>query len=101
MGVRAFSPLSYFPQVDRVNRLVESACRSYLNAVDEDPTLIPEMDIKHCDIKQVTNVLANAYFTEYILPKVEYFEDFIEVLDGIRANHITALYREAERFICR
>lgn len=129
MGVRAFSPLSYFPQVDRVSRLVESACLTYLNDVDEDPTVVPDMDLNEksdpfamhrlifihgckeisqrlqskgdCDIKQVTNVLANVYFTECILPKVEYFEDFIEVLDGIRANHITALYREAERFICR
>lgn len=45
MGVRAFSPLSYFPQVDRVSRLVESACLTYLNDVDEDPTVVPDMDL--------------------------------------------------------
>ncbi|KHN73142.1 hypothetical protein Tcan_16437 [Toxocara canis] len=127
MCLRAFLPLLYFPQVDHANRLVESACQQYLKDFDDDRTNIPDLDVLDeeadpfaahrliflhgckeiaqrlqsngdCDIKQV---FANIYFTEYLLPNVQYFEDFIEVLEGTRAHHITALYREAERFICR
>lgn len=128
MCAKAFSPLCYLPHLGRTSRRLEATCRSVLEEVETNAITVPDLDLLleggemfavhrkvftfgctevenrmrgSCDEKQIKNVFANIYFTEFVLPNVTYFEDLIEVIEGTRSHHIPALTREAERFLCR
>ncbi|KHN88892.1 hypothetical protein Tcan_02610 [Toxocara canis] len=127
MDERAFSPLCYLPSVDHASCRLEAECHKYLKEVETNKILVPDLDLVlndpdifavhrqiflhgckevdrrlngSSDAKQVTNVFAHVYFNKCIMPGVECFEDFMEVIEGSRNHHIPALTREAERFIC-
>ncbi|KIH63060.1 hypothetical protein ANCDUO_06648 [Ancylostoma duodenale] len=44
---------------------------------------------------------AHVYFERVLMREVQYFEDFISLLEGIGQAHIPPLRKEIERFICR
>ncbi|MFH4979483.1 hypothetical protein AB6A40_006192 [Gnathostoma spinigerum] len=131
INTEMFSPWRYLPQLDSTTGLVESTCRKFLKEVQEDISIIPDSDIilenvdetdpfavhrhifnyglkevelrsgSNCDPKKVKNVFANIYFSEFLVPEMECYEDFVDMIVGARRHHIPALIREAERYICR
>ncbi|EPB76395.1 hypothetical protein ANCCEY_04505 [Ancylostoma ceylanicum] len=44
---------------------------------------------------------AHVYFERVLMREVQFFEDFISLLEGIGQAHIPPLRKEIERFICR
>uniref|UniRef100_A0A915AAT5 MATH domain-containing protein n=2 Tax=Parascaris univalens TaxID=6257 RepID=A0A915AAT5_PARUN len=125
-----FSPMLYLPNVDGANKKLEDACVRYLEDVRLNHKRIPQLEsilndpemdmfevhdliLSHgCDEiqqrtkykwerKHIQNVFTHIYFMQCVLPGIEYFEDFIEVIDASRSHCIAPLTREIERYICR
>lgn len=127
MSASLFCPLYYLPCLERTNQRLEAVCRRFLKEVEEEPSIVEDLDIllkqedmfavhrkifthgcsevenrmkQSCDPKQIRNVFANIYFNDCVMADVYYFEDFIDVIEGTRSHCIPALTREAERFVC-
>uniref|UniRef100_A0A914SA25 Uncharacterized protein n=1 Tax=Parascaris equorum TaxID=6256 RepID=A0A914SA25_PAREQ len=92
-----FSPMLYLPNVDGANKKLEDACVRYLEDVRLNHKRIPQLE----SILNDPEVFTHIYFMQCVLPGIEYFEDFIEVIDASRSHCIAPLTREIERYICR
>ncbi|ETN73629.1 hypothetical protein NECAME_00716 [Necator americanus] len=53
------------------------------------------------NLNLVRSTFAHVYFERVLMREVQYFEDFISLLEGIGQAHIPPLRKEIERFICR
>ncbi|CAJ0963872.1 unnamed protein product, partial [Mesorhabditis belari] len=52
-------------------------------------------------LRHIRSQFAHVYFKDVLMKEVNFYEDFVALLEGVIAAHLPALKREAEKFMCR
>ncbi|KAE9418235.1 hypothetical protein Angca_000769 [Angiostrongylus cantonensis] len=67
----------------------------------ENECLSDDEELTEHGLNLVRSTFAHVYFEQVLMKEVQYFEDFISLLEGIDQAHIPPLRKEMERFMCR